>query len=105
MKHQKYPPGLKKQVTTAINKMELFMNKQFGSNNNPLLFSVRTGARESMPGMMETVLNIGLNDEAAKGLIKQTENPQFVYDSLRRLLMMYADVVMEKSTHFENFRK
>ncbi len=101
MKHQKYPPGLKKQVIKAIKKIELFMNKKFGSSNNPLLFSVRSGARKSMPGMMETVLNIGLNDETAQGLINQTGNPQFVYDSLRRLLMMYADVVMEKSTNFD----
>jgi len=101
MKHKKYPPGLKNQVRKSIKKIELFMNKKFGNSNNPLLFSVRSGARKSMPGMMETVLNIGLNDETAQGLIKQTGNPQFVYDSLRRLLMMYADVVMEKSTNFD----
>ena len=97
MKHKKYPPGLKKQVVEAIRNLEKYMGKNFGDPNNPLLFSVRSGARQSMPGMMETVLNIGLNSQTAIGLISQTNNPKFVYDSLRRLMMMYADVVMEKA--------
>ena len=97
MKYNKYPPELKKQVAKAISQLESFMNKKFGDIKNPLLFSVRSGACQSMPGMMETVLNIGLNYQTANGLIKKTKNPTFVYDSLRRLMMMYSDVVMEKS--------
>jgi len=97
MKNKKYPVGLKKQVSEAISRLEKFMGKKFGDPKNPLLFSVRSGARQSMPGMMETVLNIGLNSDTADGLIKKTNNPKFVYDSLRRLMMMYSDVVMEKS--------
>ena len=97
MKHKKYPSGLKKQVNAAIKNIESYMNKEFGNPNNPLLFSVRSGARQSMPGMMETVLNIGLNDKTVEGLIQQSKKPGFVYDSLRRLMMMYSDVVMEKN--------
>jgi len=99
MKHNKYPSGLKKQVLDAIKILEQLMGKVFGNYDNPLLFSVRSGARQSMPGMMETVLNIGLNSQTANGLIQQTNNPQFVYDCLRRLMMMYSDVVMEKSNN------
>ena len=98
MQHKKYPAGLKKQVNDAIEYLEMDMCKKFGNPKNPLLFSVRSGARQSMPGMMETVLNVGLNAQTAKGLIQQTKNPKFVYDCLRRLIMMYSDVVMEKST-------
>tara|TARA_Y100000588_G_scaffold12523_1_gene13601 strand:- start:1799 stop:4480 length:2682 start_codon:yes stop_codon:yes gene_type:complete len=97
MKHKKYPVGLKTQVNDAIKYLEKYMGKNFGSPENPLLLSVRSGARQSMPGMMETVLNIGLNQKTADGLINQTKNSKFVYDSLRRLMMMYSDVVMEKS--------
>ena len=96
MKNKKYPSGLKAQVAEAMNTLEKLMGKKFGDPDNPLLFSVRSGARQSMPGMMETVLNIGLNSQTATGLIKKTNNPSFVYDSLRRLMMMYSDVVMEK---------
>ena len=99
MKHKKYPRGLKKQVETAIATLEKLMGKNFGDSSNPLLLSVRSGARQSMPGMMETVLNIGLNNNTARGLIKKTQNPKFVYDCLRRLMMMYSDVVMEKSNN------
>ena len=102
MKHGHYPPGLKKQVSASILQIETFMNKKFGSANNPLLFSVRSGARESMPGMMETVLNIGLNSKTIPGLIDSTNNTQFVYDSYRRLIMMYADVVMDKGSDSKN---
>ena len=99
MKHNRFPKGLKAQVSEAVNKLELYMKKQFGGIDNPLLFSVRSGARQSMPGMMETVLNIGLTTKTTSALIKKTNNPQFVYDSLRRLMMMYADVVIEKSNY------
>ncbi len=77
------------------------MGRKFGDKENPLLLSVRSGARRSMPGMMDTVLNIGLNDETIKGLIKHTGNERFAYDAYRRLVMMYADVVMEKAAGVE----
>jgi pyruvate,orthophosphate dikinase len=77
------------------------MGRKFGDPENPLLVSVRSGARRSMPGMMETVLNIGLNEVTAEGLIKQTNNPRFVYDAYRRLIQMYSDVVMEKAEGIE----
>lgn len=88
----KWPEGLEDQVTEAIGKVEKAMGKKFGDSQNPLLFSVRSGARVSMPGMMDTVLNLGLNDETIKGLVKQNE--RFAYDSYRRFIQMYGDVVM-----------
>jgi len=96
-----FPPGLKREVIKNVAKVEKIMNKKFGSPDNPLLFSVRSGARKSMPGMMETVLNIGLTSKTIPGLIKRTQNPRFVYDAYRRLLMMYSDVVMEKAAGIE----
>ena len=92
-----YPPFLKIQLQTALEKMEKLMHKKFGDLDNPLLVSVRSGARRSMPGMMETVLNIGLNDQTIKGLVRNSGNERFAYDAYRRLIMMYADVVMEKA--------
>ena len=100
MNKGKYPPGCKKQIKENLKKLESCMNQKFGSQNNPLLVSVRSGARQSMPGMMETVLNVGLTNKTILGLIKQTSNKRFVYDSYRRLIMMFADVVMEKSNNF-----
>ncbi len=96
-----YPKELKKQVEDAMRKVEKIMGRKFGDPENPLLVSVRSGARKSMPGMMETVLNIGLTTKTIPGLIKQTNNPRFVYDAYRRLLMMYSDVVMEKAAGIE----
>ncbi len=84
-------------INQALLKVEKKINKKFGNIENPLLLSVRSGAKVSMPGMMETVLNIGLTTKTIPALIKQTKNEQFVYDSYRRLIMMYADVVMEKA--------
>ena len=104
MKHNKYPSGFKTQVEKALGDMEQEINKLFGNQDNPLLLSVRSGARQSMPGMMETVLNIGLTSNTIPGLIQQTKNPRFVYDSYRRLLMMYADVVMETNLENHNIR-
>ncbi len=98
---KKYPPELNKQVETALTRVEKMMGMKFGDKNNPLLVSVRSGARASMPGMMDTVLNVGLNDTTREGLIKKTKNPRFVYDSQRRLIQMYADVVMEKAAGIE----
>ncbi len=98
---KKYPKELKSQVNEALSKVEKLMGKKFGDVKNPLLLSVRSGARRSMPGMMDTVLNIGLNDVTVLGLIEQTGNPRFAYDAYRRLIMMYSDVVMEKAAGLE----
>jgi pyruvate,orthophosphate dikinase len=92
-----YPKELKGMVQKAMEKMEALMGKKFGDEKNPLLVSVRSGARRSMPGMMETVLNVGLNETSIKGLIGQSGDERFAYDAYRRLIMMYADVVMEKA--------
>jgi pyruvate,orthophosphate dikinase len=89
-----FPDGLREEVGEAIRKVEAVMGATFGNAKNPLLFSVRSGARASMPGMMDTVLNIGLNDATAAGLLAKTNDDRFVYDSYRRLIEMYADVVM-----------
>ncbi len=98
---QKWPLGLEEQVEAALKKVEKQMGAVFGDPNNPLLVSVRSGARASMPGMMETILNVGLNNITREGLIKKTNNPRFVYDSQRRLIQMYSDVVMEKAAGIE----
>ncbi|MCX6271782.1 MAG: pyruvate, phosphate dikinase [Bacteroidetes bacterium] len=99
--NRKYPKELKALVEESLKRVEKEMNAVFGDKKNPLLLSVRSGARSSMPGMMETVLNVGLNDETRDGLIKKTKNPRFVYDSQRRLIQMYSDVVMEKAAGIE----
>ncbi len=101
MKRSAYPAGLKKQVGQALAGVERLMHARFGDAENPLLVSVRSGARSSMPGMMETVLNVGLCSRTIPALIRRTDNPRFVYDSFRRLIMMYADVVMEKAAGIE----
>ena len=85
---------LKDDVEAAVKHIETLMNSKFGSVENPLLVSVRSGARASMPGMMDTILNLGLNDEVAEGMVKKTNNPHFVYDSYRRFVQMYGDVVL-----------
>ncbi|MCD8305504.1 MAG: pyruvate, phosphate dikinase [Prevotella sp.] len=85
---------LEKDVLAAVKHIEDLMHSKFGSVDNPLLVSVRSGARASMPGMMDTILNLGLNDEVAKGMVKKTGNPHFVYDSYRRFVQMYGDVVL-----------
>ena len=82
-------------VTAAVKHIEVLMNSKFGDAENPLLVSVRSGARASMPGMMDTILNLGLNDEVAEGMVRKTNNPHFVYDSYRRFVQMYGDVVLE----------
>ncbi len=89
-----YPKSLKNEVTAAIKKVERAMGAKFGDVKNPLLVSVRSGARASMPGMMDTILNLGINDEVAEGLVKKTGNQRFVYDSYRRFVQMYGDVVL-----------
>ncbi len=100
--HKKtYPKILNQQVQDALTKMEKLTGKKFGDVKNPLLVSVRSGARKSMPGMMETVLNVGLNENTIKGIIEQSGDARFAYDAYRRLIMMYADVVMEKAGGIE----
>ncbi|MCF6265204.1 MAG: pyruvate, phosphate dikinase [Desulfuromusa sp.] len=91
--NQDYPEGLSEEVTTALKTLEKRMEKGFGSSDNPLLVSVRSGARASMPGMMDTVLNLGLNDQTIQGVIHQSNDPRFAYDSYRRFIQMYANVV------------
>jgi len=91
---QKYPAEIQAEVDEAVARMESVLGLKFGDPKNPLLMSVRSGAAISMPGMMDTVLNLGLNDETVAGLIEQSGNPRFVYDSYRRLINMYGDVVM-----------
>jgi len=91
-----YPKKLKEKTEEALGKMEKLTGKKFGDEKNPLLVSVRSGARKSMPGMMETVLNVGLTEKTLKGIIAQSGDERFAYDAYRRLIMMYADVVMEK---------
>src|SRR6056297_3234845 len=85
---------LKPEVEAAVKNVEEIMGTKFGSNENPCLVSVRSGARVSMPGMMDTVLNLGMNEDAVEGLIKKTNNPRFAWDSYRRFIQMYGDVVM-----------
>ena len=85
---------LQGEVEQSVKHIEDLMNCKFGSVENPLLVSVRSGARASMPGMMDTILNLGLNDEVAEGMVKKTNNPHFVYDSYRRFVQMYGDVVL-----------
>ena len=97
-----YPSGLDDEVKAGMAKLEAVMGGGFGDSGNPLLVSVRSGSRASMPGMMDTVLNLGLNDETVRGLVARTDNPRFAYDSYRRFIQMYAHVVMGiDSEHFE----
>jgi pyruvate,orthophosphate dikinase len=98
---QNYPSTLEAEVDAAMAKVEEIMGTKFGDPKDPLLVSVRSGARSSMPGMMETVLNCGLCSATIPGLIEKTGNPRFVYDAYRRLIMMYSDVVMEKAAGIE----
>ncbi len=92
--NKKYPETLKKEVKDALKKLEKEVGAKFGNPENPLTVSVRSGAPVSMPGMMDTILNLGLNWETVEGLAKRTKNPRFAYDCFRRFIMMYADVVM-----------
>ena len=90
-------PEIQEEILTYLAKLEEITGKQFGSAENPLLVSVRSGARASMPGMMDTILNLGLNDTVVVGFAKKTNNPRFAYDSYRRFIQMFSDVVMELS--------
>src|SRR5579859_3919840 len=93
--NSKYPPEVNAEVDEALRKTEAAMGAKFGDAKNPLLVSCRSGARVSMPGMMDTVLNIGLNESTLKGLIERTGNERFAWDSYRRFVQMYGDVVLD----------
>lgn len=100
---KKISQEIQNQIFEALHQTEKVIGKTFGDNNNPFLVSVRSGARVSMPGMMDTILNLGLNDVAVEGLAKQTGNPRFAYDSYRRFIQMFADVVMDvEKNNFEH---
>ena len=98
---KQFPDSLKADAAAALKKIEQAMGMKYGDPANPLLISCRSGARASMPGMMETVLNVGLCSATIPGLVKKTGNERFVYDAYRRLIMMYSDVVMEKAEDIE----
>ena len=91
---EKISVGIIAEIMNHLRDLEEESGKEFGSPENPLLVSVRSGARASMPGMMDTILNLGLNDEVVEGLATLTNNPRFAYDSYRRFIQMFADVVM-----------
>ena len=97
--HFSYPDELRQEVLENLKKIEELMGSFFGDSNNPLLVSVRSGARVSMPGMMDTVLNLGLNDETLKGLIQKTQKERFAFDSYRRFIQMYSNVVLGVDIH------
>ena len=90
-----YPAGLDEQIDENLEKLETALGAKFGDTENPLLLSVRSGAAVSMPGMMDTILNLGLNDNAIKGLIARSENERFAYDSYRRFVQMFGNVVLD----------
>ncbi|NBV44833.1 MAG: pyruvate, phosphate dikinase [Planctomycetia bacterium] len=100
--HKKFPHGLEDEVRSYVRLLEKESGKKFGDPTHPLLVSVRSGARDSMPGMMDTILNLGLNDRSVEGLAKATGNPRFAYDSYRRFIQMYGDVVMGVQKRHEN---
>ena len=97
---KKISKEIEEEIFKAIGELEKIQGKKFGDNEDPLLVSVRSGARASMPGMMDTILNLGLNDEAVEGFAKKTNNPRFAYDLYRRFIQMYSDVVMEVNKSF-----
>ncbi|MFM8434849.1 MAG: PEP/pyruvate-binding domain-containing protein [Planctomycetia bacterium] len=99
---KKFPKGLEEQVAAYVKLLEKETGKKFGDPKKALLVSVRSGARDSMPGMMDTILNLGLNDETVHGLAEATGNPRFAYDSYRRFIQMYGDVVMGVQKRHEN---
>src|SRR5437773_10220781 len=108
-----FPGDRREEVERHLMQLERASKKRFGDARNPLLVSVRSGAAVSMPGMMETILNLGLNDETVQGLIAGSKNPQFAYDSYRRFVQMYGDVVFDpgvalfvkKKDEFKSLRK
>jgi len=104
LKTKKFPAVLKQEIEKAIHRVEVLTEKRFGDKNDSLLFSVRSGARASMPGMMDTILNLGLNDKTVEGLLARTNDKRFVYDCYRRFIQMYSDIVLGISrAKFEKF--
>ncbi|MCK4417263.1 MAG: pyruvate, phosphate dikinase, partial [Candidatus Latescibacteria bacterium] len=101
---ENYPPGLEEQIEKNLAELEEVMGKKLGDTENPLLVSVRSGAPVSMPGMMDTVLNLGLNDQSLQGIINQTGNERFAYDSYRRFIMMFSDVVLSGAKDSPDYR-
>ena len=99
LEHGKTPDEIDAEMIEHVHKVEALTGQKFGDVENPLLLSVRSGAKFSMPGMMDTILNLGLNDQTVEGLAKRSGNPRFAYDSYRRFIQMYADVVLEISKH------
>ena len=99
LKNNSFPKGFEDELLSGIKEVEKNLGFEFGNEKKPLLFSIRSGARQSMPGMMDTVLNVGLTEKTILGLIKKTNDERFAYDSYRRLIMMYSDVVMEKANN------
>jgi pyruvate,orthophosphate dikinase len=98
----KIPADVKKEIASNLARLERLLGKKLGDPKNPLLVSVRSGAKFSMPGMMDTILNLGLNDRSVEGIAQKTKNPRFAYDSYRRFLMMFSDVVLGiDKEHFE----
>jgi pyruvate,orthophosphate dikinase len=98
----KYPACIKEEVENTLKRLETVMKKKLGDPNDPLLVSVRSGAAASMPGMMETILNLGMSDKSVRGLAAKTGNPRFAWDAYRRFIQMYGDVVMSvEHAHFE----
>jgi len=97
--HQKYPDGLENDVLSSLKRVEKILETRFGDVNRPLLVSVRSGARVSMPGMMDTILNLGLNDQTVIGLASDSNDERFAFDAYRRFIQMYADVVLGLSPH------
>src|SRR6266545_3786900 len=92
---RRYPSGLETNVAAALAQIEKILGRRFGDTDNPLLVSVRSGARESMPGMMDTVLNLGLNDDTVQGLARQTKNERFAWDAYRRFVQMFGRIVQD----------
>ena len=92
---RRFPEGLSEQLGLAMHELEKRTGKGFGSVENPLLVSVRSGARVSMPGMMDTILNLGLNDRTVEALAELTNNPRFAWDAYRRFIMMFSNVVLD----------
>ncbi len=89
--HNDFPPGLKEEYLAALNQVEKQIGRKFGDLHNPLLVSVRSGAVASMPGMMDTVLNLGINDDILESLIQSSRNPRWAYDTYRRFIQMFSD--------------
>src|SRR3989338_8628572 len=96
---QRWPAGLEEEIQNNLKELEEATGKKFGSKENPLLVSVRSGAAVSLPGMMDTILNLGLSDETVKGLIQKSNNERFAYDAYRRFIQMFGNVVLEMSPH------